>query len=76
MQIRVQSRSDKVDLFAHIIDSDNNLAKNPRTLVAAPLLFIDGDISTDPEHALMTLSVREARDLANRILRVVGKEGS
>jgi hypothetical protein len=72
MQIKVQKRSDKVDLFAYIIDND---AGKLSALIAEPVRFKQGKVSTDPERALMTLAVKEARDLANKILRTTGKEG-
>ena len=76
MRFNIQSRSNKVDFFAAIDDPDTNYVKEHRALMATPLSFVEGKPSTDPNHALMTLSVKEARGLANKILRAVGKEGS
>ena len=80
MKLTVQSRSNKVDIFGTIRHQPEKRGVSmpdgsPVKLRAKPIEFVIGDRSTSPEHALMTLSVEKARELANSILRVTGREG-
>jgi hypothetical protein len=70
LKFQVQARSDKIDIFGLFVVE----AGGP-TLLAKPMGFEIGKRTTDPEKALITLPVAEARDLAQRILRATGKEG-
>lgn len=71
LDFRVQLRSNKVDIFGMF-----TAEITAPTLRAKPLEFEIGKRTTDPELAMLTLPVKEARDLANKILRAAGKEGS
>ena len=69
LKFTVQSRSNKVDIFGLIPIGDLEL-------VARPIEFKIGKRSTNPEHALITLDIKHARELARKILRAAGEEGS
>ncbi|KKM75771.1 hypothetical protein LCGC14_1386830 [marine sediment metagenome] len=68
----IQARSGKIDIFGMFTGNPTQ-----PTLRTKPVEFVLGKRTTDPELALITLPNKEARDLANKILRAVGlKEGS
>jgi hypothetical protein len=71
LDFSVQSRSNQIDIFGVF-----TAEKTAPTLRTKPVGFELGKRTTDPELAMLTLDVKTARDLANRILRAVGKEGS
>ena len=71
-EISVQSRSNVVDIFGVLTAKEGVYP----ALRARPITFEVGKRTTNPEHALVTLSTREARELAKKILRVTGEDGS
>ena len=74
MNIRCQKRSNVVDV---LIDIEVPGSKPPMILQAVPVQFrVMPGRSTDPGHALLTLTVTEARQLAQTLLREAGSEGS
>ena len=70
LKFTVQSRSNKVDIFGLF-----SAGATQPTLRVKPVELVIGKPSTSPEHALVTLPVKEARELANSILRATGKGG-
>lgn len=71
LDFSVQARSNQIDIFGMFTGN----ATQP-TLRTKPVEFVLGKRTTDPELAMLTLPVKEARGLANKILRAAGKEGS
>lgn len=75
LDFSIQARSNLIDIFGTFV-GEGNPTPIRATLRAKPVEFEIGNRTTDPELAMLTLSVKEARDLANRVLRAAGKEGS
>lgn len=71
LDFSVQARSNQIDIFGMFMAD----VMTP-TLRTKPVEFVLGKRTTDPELAMLTLPVKEARDLANKLLRAAGKEGS
>lgn len=70
LEFTIQKRSNKVDVF---LDTTSEAV----LLCAKPVEFRVGNkLSTNPEHALMSLPTKDAKELAKKILRACGEDES
>ena len=70
LKFTVQARSNKIDIF---LNSNSEAV----LLSAKPVEFkIGNGLSTNPDRALVSLPIRDARELAKKLLRAAGEEGS